>query len=83
MKFKLIDAQKARFPVSFMCRRGRKRKPTQDGRELRCYKRRWMVERFFAWLHLFRRLVTRYQRKAESFLGFLHIRCALILLRQF
>ncbi len=64
-------------------RRGRKRKKTQDGRELRRYRRRWKVERFFAWLHLFRRLVTRYERKAENFLGFLHLACALILLRQF
>jgi transposase len=31
---------------------------TQDGRELRRYKRRWKVERFFAWLHNFRRVVT-------------------------
>lgn len=64
-------------------RRGRKRKATQDGRELRRYKRRWKVERFFAWLHFFRRLVTRYEVKAENFLGFLHLACALILLRQF
>lgn len=38
-------------------RRGRKRPATQDGRELRRYKRRWKVERFFAWLHFSRRLV--------------------------
>lgn len=64
-------------------RRGRKRPATQDGRELRRYKRRWKVERFFAWLHCSRRLVTRYERKAENFLGFLHLACALILMRQF
>lgn len=64
-------------------RRGRKRPATQDGRELRRYKRRWKVERFFAWLHSSRRLVTRYERKAENFLGFLHLACALILMRQF
>ena len=62
---------------------GRKRKKTQDGRELRRYKRRWKVERFFAWLHFFRHLVIRYERKAEDFLGFLPLACALILLRQF
>ncbi|MBN8465404.1 transposase [Corallococcus exiguus] len=54
----------------------------QDGREPRRYKRRWKVERFFAWLHFFRRLVTRYEVKAENFLGFLHLACALLLLRQ-
>ena len=64
-------------------RRGRKRPATQDGRELRRYKRRWIVERFFAWLHFSRRLVIRYEVKAENFLGFIHLACALILMRQF
>ena len=31
-------------------RGGRKKSKTQDGRKLRRYKRRWKVERFFAWL---------------------------------
>ncbi|NVJ23961.1 transposase [Myxococcus sp. AM011] len=63
-------------------RRGRKTK-TRDGRELRRYRRRWKVERLFAWLRFFRRLVTRYEVKAENVLGFLHLACALILMRQF
>ena len=57
--------------------------PTQDGRELRRYKRRYKVERFLAWLHNFRRLVTRYERKHQNFLAFLHLGCVLILMRQF
>jgi transposase len=56
---------------------------TQDGRPLRRYRRRWLVERVFAWLHNFRRLVTRYERKPENFLGFLQLGCAIILLRHF
>ena len=60
----------------------RKRK-TQDGRKLRRYKRRWKVERLFAWLHNFRRLVTRYERHAQNFLGFLKLGCIVILLRRF
>ncbi len=63
--------------------RSTRRNITQDGRELRRYRRRWQVERLFAWFHLSRRLVIRYERKAINFLGFLHIACALILLRQF
>ncbi len=42
-------------------RRNRKREATQDGRVLRRYKRRWKVERLFAWLQQFRRLVVRYE----------------------
>lgn len=56
---------------------------TQDGRKLRRYKRRWKVERLFAWLKRFRRIATRYERKAENFLGFLHLGCILVLTRHF
>ena len=61
----------------------RKRPKTQDGRVLRRYKRRWKVERFFAWLHNFRRLVVRYEYYAQNFLGMLQLACAIILLRYF
>jgi transposase len=56
---------------------------TQDGRPLRRYKRRWRVERLFAWLQNSRRLVTRYERRAANFSGFLHLACTMILLRAF
>ena len=54
---------------------------TQDGRFLRRYKRGWRVERLFAWLHNFRRLVVRYEYHDVNFLGFLHLGCIAILLR--
>jgi transposase len=54
---------------------------TQDGRQLRRYKRRWKIERFFAWLTQFRRIPMRYEYWIENYLGFLHLACALILLR--
>jgi transposase len=54
---------------------------TQDGRPLRRYRRRWLIERVFAWLQNFRRLVTRYERKAQNFLGFVRLGCVLIMLR--
>ena len=57
------------------------KKKTQDGRALRRYKRRWHVERLFAWLQNFRRLNTRYERKATNFLGFLQLGCMIVLLR--
>lgn len=62
--------------------RGRRRKNTQDGRVLRRYKRRWKIERLFAWLFNNRRLVTRYERHPLNFLGFLHLACAMILMRR-
>jgi transposase len=60
-----------------------RRRQTQDRRKLRRYKRRWLVERFWAWLMKWRRLVTRYEHKAENFLGLIHVACIVILLRAF
>ena len=64
-------------------RKNRKREATQDGRVLRRYKRRWKVERLFAWLQQFRRLVVRYEWHDDNFLGMVHLACIKILLRQF
>jgi IS5 family transposase len=46
-------------------RRDRKKPQTQDGRKLSCYKRRWKIERPFARMHNFRRLVIRDERRVE------------------
>ena len=62
-------------------RRNRIRPAWHDGRSLRRYAKRWKIERFFAWLHQFRRLVTRYEFHSVNFLGFLQLACSLILLR--
>ncbi len=59
----------------------RRRKNTQDGRELRRYCRRWKMERLFAWLHNFRRLVTRWEYHEANFLGMVQLGCLVILLR--
>jgi transposase len=64
-------------------KQNRKKPKTQDGRALRRYKRRWKVERFFAWLQNFRRVATRFDYKAENYLGFVHLGCVVILLRAY
>ena len=51
-------------------KRNRSKAATQDGRVLRRYKRRWKVERLFAWLHHFRRLMTRHEFKLQNYLIF-------------
>lgn len=51
----------------------RKKKKTQDGRRLRRYERRWIVELFFAWLQWQRGLLTRWEYYAENFLGFVQL----------
>ncbi len=78
-----LDAELAKKGVEMIAphKRNRKKAKTQDGRKLRRYKRRWKVERLFAWLHKFRRIVVRYDYHAENFLGFVHLACIRILLR--
>jgi transposase len=61
--------------------RGARRTPTQDGRPLRRYRRRWRVERLFAWLHHFRRLVIRWEYHVENFFGMVRLGCMKILFR--
>jgi transposase len=77
-----LDAELARRGVELIAPHRRTRQQrTQDGLPLRRYRRRWKVERLFAWLQNFRRIVVRHERFAENFLGMLHLACSLILLR--
>ena len=77
-----LDAELAQQGVELIAphRRNRTHR-TQDGRSLRRNRRRWKIERLFAWFQNFRRLVVRYERFVENFLGMLHLACWLILLR--
>src|ERR1700694_4916726 len=70
--------------IELICphKRNRVRPATQDGRALRRYKRRWIVERTNAWLGNFRRLVVRYDRSLTIYRAFFHIACFMIVLRR-
>ena len=63
-------------------RKNRKKAPTQDGRALRRYRKRWKIERLFAWLTAFRRVITRWDNCCERYTGFVHLAFSLILLRE-
>jgi transposase len=63
-------------------RKGRRKPPTQDGRALRRYKRRWIIERTIAWLGNYRRLTVRYDRSLTIYRGFFHIACFITVLRR-
>lgn len=60
----------------------RVRKPTQDGRALRRYRKRWKIERTNAWLGNFRHLAVRYDRSLRIYEAFFHIACFMIVLRR-
>jgi len=63
-------------------KRNRKKVATQDGRRLRRYKRRWKIERTFAWLNAFKRVITRWDRCIERYTAFVHLAFSMILLRR-
>jgi transposase len=64
--------------------RSNHRKAThQDGRALRRYKKRYKVERTFAWILSFRRLTVRWERLDFMYDAFVHLACVILILRRF
>ena len=61
----------------------RKKPKTQDGRALRRYRKRWKVERLFAWLQNYRRVLVRYEYYLENYLAFVQLACILIFVRNY
>ena len=61
----------------------RSKPSTQDGRKLRRYKRRYKIERLWAWMKSYKRVATRWEYHARNFLGMVQLACMLILLRHF
>jgi len=70
--------------IELICphKKNRVRPATQDGRALRRYQRRWIVERTIGWLGNYRRLVVRYDRSLQIYRAFFHIACFMIVLRR-
>ena len=79
-----LDARLAKRGIEMIApNRSNRRVRTQDGRAFRRYCRRWKVERVNAWLQNFRRIVTRWEYKAQNYRAFVQLACICILLRQF
>jgi transposase len=54
----------------------------QSGHGSRLGRARWVVERTFAWLHHFKRLLVRFDRRAEIHEAFLALGCCLVCFRR-
>ena len=80
-----LDASMAEQGIEMIAphKRNRRRPKSQDGRALRRYRRRWKVERLFAWLQNFRRLIIRHEYRMDNYRGFVHLACILILMRRY
>lgn len=64
-------------------RRNRVRSKMQGERMLRRYCQRRKVERLFAWLNKFKRVITRWDRHIDHFTAFVHLACSMILMRRY
>jgi len=64
-------------------RANRKQRRYEDGRKLRRYKRRWIVERTNSWLGQFRRLLVRHEFLLSTYRAFFYIACLWITLRRY
>lgn len=74
----VLDVKKQGMLAVIPSRRNRKN-PRYYNREM--YKDRNVVERFFARLKQFRRVATRYEKKAENYLAMVHIASVRLLLK--
>src|SRR6516225_6298009 len=80
----LVDfKQKTGYEMIAPHRSNRSKPPTQDRRRLSRYMRRWLVERFFAWIQWQRRILVRWEYHAQNFLGFVQLACLVVLFRRF
>ncbi len=70
--------------IELICpyRKNNSHRKHHDGRKMRRYKRRWKVERSFAWLGNFRRLIVRHENLITVYRAFFHVACLMIVLRQ-
>jgi len=75
-----LAAQGIELIVPYRC--SRTRLPTQDGRPLRRYRRRWKIERLFAWLSKYKRVLNRWDRSSEPYTAFVPLALSMILVRR-
>jgi transposase len=90
----LDRAYKSKFIEQQIIKRGyvphipykRKRGKKKDNVNLKRYSsvkdKRWVVERTNSWHNRFRKLFTKYEKKAENYLGLIQLSCSIIIYRK-
>lgn len=70
--------------IDLICphRSNRRKVALQDGRKLRRYARRWIVERTISWLGNYRRLLIRWEKYLNLYEAFFKIGCMMIILKK-
>jgi transposase len=82
-RVRLIVKERGKMPQDNYVRGFSRAQRWQDGRRQRRCSRRWIVERFFAFLRNFRRLICRWEYYPENYLGLVRLACSLLLLNHF
>jgi hypothetical protein len=59
----------------------RKKKREQKKKNINIQVKAWVVERTHSWMNRFRRLLIRWEKKVENYIGMLHFACAWITYR--
>ena len=67
------EIEKAGFRPIIAHRKNRVRPSRNDGRRLRRYRHRWLVERTNAWLHCYRGLAVRWAHYTFMYIGFVYL----------
>ena len=70
-----------KYQVEMIAPNRRNRCKTQDGRQLRRYKRRCKVERFFSWLQSYRHITVRYDYYVENYFSMIQLACIMFYLK--
>lgn len=70
------EAVKRRYVPHIRHRGEKKRKKRRHKR------RRWVVERTNSWHNRFRKLLVRYEKKSENYLGLVQLACCIIVYRR-
>ena len=65
--------------VPHIRQRGEGKKSVKKKRRRHHPTRRWVIERTNSWHNRFRKLLIRYEKKAENYLGLVHLSCCITL----
>lgn len=68
-------ADEFRFTAHIRCR-GEEARAIKRAAQFKA--RRWVVERSHSWMNRFRRILVRWEKRADTYVAMLHLACALI-----
>jgi len=77
------DLEEAGFQPIIPHRKNRVRPSRNDGRRLRRYRHRWVIERTNAWLHCYRGLATRWAHYTFMYVGLVYLAFIQMALQRF